>query len=162
MVYHEIRNEDGKKKNYLIYNKRDKDKWVKKSKFLGAGHISEQKIDELKKEFENEIITTKAYENLTKEQAIEIERLRKVYFEKIGSLKKEEFLEFEKSFFTELTYNSNAIEGNTLSLEQNDLILNQGLVPEGKSLREIYEAKNHREAIDFIKKYKGNIDELFI
>ncbi len=162
MVYHEIRIINGKEQNYLVYNKRKNGKWLKKSKFIGYRKIPKEKISELKREFEIELIAEKKYSYLKKEQVIEIEKLREAYFLKIKTLKKEEFLEFEKSFFTELTYNSNAIEGNSLSLEQTNLILNEGIVPEGKSLREIYEAKNHREAINFIKNYKKDLDELFI
>jgi len=162
MVYHEIRKKNKKKLNYLVYNKREKGKFKKISKFLGYGNISKNKIINLKKEFKIEAISKRKYPHLTKEQVIEIEELRQKYFDRTKSLSKEEFEQFEKSFFTELTYNSNAIEGNTLSLEQTDLILNEGIVPEGKNLREIYEVKNHKKAIDFIKNYKNDVNELFI
>ena len=51
MVYHEIREVDGKKQNYLIYTKREGDKIVKKSKFIGIGSISKEQIKKLKEEF---------------------------------------------------------------------------------------------------------------
>ncbi len=44
------------------------------------------------------------------------------------------------------TYNSNAIEGNTLSLKETKLVLEDGITVGGKSLREHFEAVNHREA----------------
>ncbi len=164
MVYHEIRNVSNKIQNYLVYNKRDKNtgKWVKKSKFIGIGKISKEKIENLKHEFEIELKSEREYNYLSKEQIRKIEELKQIYNKKIKVLDKEEFREFEKSFFTELTYNSNAIEGNTLSLDETSLILNENLVPEGKTIREIYEAKNHKKALEFIKDYKKDIDELFI
>ncbi len=164
MVYHEIRTVNGVKQNYLVHNKRDKDtsKWIKKSKFIGTGNILKVKIEKLKQDFEIELKLNKELKYLNKNQVKRIEKLRQLYNKKISSLHKEEFKEFEKSFFTELTYNSNAIEGNTLSLDETSLILNENLVPEGKTIREVYEARNHKKALLFIKDYKKDIDELFI
>ena len=48
------------------------------------------------------------------------------------------------------TYHSNAIEGNTLTLRETRLILEQGLTIGGKSLREHLEATNNAEAFDWI------------
>lgn len=47
----------------------------------------------------------------------------------------------------EWTFNSNAIEGNTLSLKETALVLNEGLTVGGKPMREHLEALNHKEAI---------------
>jgi len=52
----------------------------------------------------------------------------------------------------EFTYNSNAIEGNTLSLRETQLVIQEGITVGGKSLREHLEAKNHPEAIDYVEK----------
>jgi len=162
MVYHEIRKVNETIQNYLVFNNREKGKWIKKSKFIGTGSISKEKIEELKKEFKLEVLCSMASENLSKEQILEIEKLKYIYNEKIKSLSKEEFEIFENTFFTELTYDSNAIEGSSLSLEDTNLILNEGLVPEGKTLREVNEAKNHIQAIRFLEGYKGDLNELFI
>lgn len=54
----------------------------------------------------------------------------------------------------ELTYSSNAIEGNTLSLRETQLVVEEKLAPgEGKTLREIYEARNHYAAVKEIEQY---------
>lgn len=50
----------------------------------------------------------------------------------------------------EYTFQSNKIEGNTLTLRETDLIINEGLTISGKSMREHLEAINHKEAIDYI------------
>lgn len=50
----------------------------------------------------------------------------------------------------EWIYNSNAIEGNTLTLQETRLILETGLTIGGKSLREHFEVTNHRAAIDYV------------
>ena len=48
------------------------------------------------------------------------------------------------------TYNSNAIEGNTLTLKETKVVL-EGITVGGKSIREHSEAINHKEAIDFVE-----------
>ena len=48
------------------------------------------------------------------------------------------------------TYNSNAIEGNTLTLKETKVAL-EGITVGGKTLREHFEAINHREAIVFVE-----------
>jgi Fic family protein len=51
----------------------------------------------------------------------------------------------------EWTYHSNAIEGNTLTLRETQLILETGLTIGGKSLREHFEVVNHRQAIEYVE-----------
>lgn len=51
----------------------------------------------------------------------------------------------------EYTFESNRIEGNTLTLRETDLVINEGLTISGKSMREHLEAINHQEAIAYIK-----------
>jgi len=51
----------------------------------------------------------------------------------------------------EWIYNSNAIEGNTITLQETRLILETGLTIGGKSLREHFEVINHRDAIDYVE-----------
>lgn len=48
------------------------------------------------------------------------------------------------------TYNSNAIEGNTLSLQETKVAL-EGITVGGKTIREHFEAINHKEAILFLE-----------
>ncbi|MFX7507064.1 Fic family protein, partial [Acinetobacter baumannii] len=50
----------------------------------------------------------------------------------------------------EWTYHSNAIEGNTLTLRETKVVL-EGITVGGKSLREHFEAINHRDAILFVE-----------
>lgn len=51
----------------------------------------------------------------------------------------------------EYTYNSNAIEGNTLTLRETQLVIEEGITIGGKSLSECLEARNHPEAISFVE-----------
>ena len=54
-------------------------------------------------------------------------------------------------FRVELTYTSNAIEGNTLTRRETALVVEKGLTVGGKSLTEHLEATNHAHALDWVK-----------
>jgi len=58
-----------------------------------------------------------------------------------------------KALDIEYTYDSNRIEGNTLTLRETDLIINKGLTVGGKSMREHLEAINHYEVVLFYEKW---------
>lgn len=55
-----------------------------------------------------------------------------------------------EQFVVEYTYNSNAIEGNTLTLRETDMVL-RGLTIAQKSLKDHMEAVGHKEAFDFVR-----------
>jgi len=54
-----------------------------------------------------------------------------------------------EQFVVEFTYNSNAIEGNTLTLRETDLVL-RGLTIDKKPLKDHMEAVGHKEAFEFV------------
>lgn len=53
-------------------------------------------------------------------------------------------------FRVELTYTSNAIEGNTLTRRETAVVIEKGITVGGKSLKEHLEATNHAKALDFV------------
>lgn len=58
-------------------------------------------------------------------------------------------------FKVELTYTSNAIEGNTLNRKETALVVEEGITVRGKTLKEHLEAINHANAMDFIQGLVG-------
>ena len=68
-----------------------------------------------------------------------------------------EVARLNEAFIVEYTYNSNAIEGNTLTLRETDLVL-RGLTIDQKPLKDHMEAVGHKEAFDFVRKLvKDNV-----
>jgi len=57
----------------------------------------------------------------------------------------------EEEFSLAWTYNSNAIEGNTLTLQETELVINTGITVGGKTVNEHLEAINHVKGIDFLR-----------
>ena len=75
-----------------------------------------------------------------------------------------ELARLNEEFTVEYTYNSNAIEGNTLTLRETDLVL-RGLTIDQKPLKDHMEAVGHKEAFDFVSelvKEKCEINERVI
>lgn len=81
-------------------------------------------------------------------------------FEKLDSLKKkldshrplnpDVLKSLHEDLILRWTYNSNAIEGNTLTLKETKVAL-EGITIGGKTLREHFEAINHRDAILYVE-----------
>ena len=59
---------------------------------------------------------------------------------------------YEIDFELRFTHNSTAIEGNTLTLMETKVVLEDGVSIGGKELREIYEVVNHKKAYEYVKK----------
>lgn len=59
--------------------------------------------------------------------------------------------ELKKLYDVRFTYNSNAIEGNTLTQSETALVLETGITIGGKTLREHLEVIGHKDAIDYIE-----------
>ena len=56
----------------------------------------------------------------------------------------------QKQFEIEMTYNSNAIEGNCLTLKETFLVLSEGITVRNKPLKDHLEARDHYEALEYM------------
>lgn len=82
-------------------------------------------------------------------------------------LPKSALLKLKEQFEMEMTYNSNAIEGNSLTLKETNLVINEGITIKGKPLKDHLEAKSHKEALDYLyelvqKDKKNTISEVLV
>jgi len=76
---------------------------------------------------------------------------KKQKLDALRPLSREQLSNLKNHFDIEFTYNSNAIEGSTLTYTETKLILNEGLTIGGRSIQEHLEAINHKEAIEYIE-----------
>ena len=100
----------------------------------------------------------------TKESLIPIIEEKLEELNKRRPLTEGELERLNEEFLTEYIYNSNAIEGNTLTLRETDMVL-RGLTIDQKSLKEHLEVIGHKEAFDFVTelvKEKCEINERVI
>jgi Fic family protein/DNA-binding XRE family transcriptional regulator len=70
---------------------------------------------------------------------------------KLTKLREFDSYRISQALELEYTFESNRIEGNTLTLRETDLVINEGLTISGKSMREHLEAINHSDAIAYVK-----------
>ena len=61
-----------------------------------------------------------------------------------------------------MTHHSNAIEGNTLTLNETATIILDSTIPGSKSVREVFEVLNHKRAIDYMLNELANDQNLDI
>jgi len=75
---------------------------------------------------------------------------KKAELDQCRPLTEGEIARLTEEFTVEFTYNSNAIEGNTLTLRETDMVL-RGLTIDKKPLKDHLEAVGHKEAFDFVR-----------
>ncbi len=96
---------------------------------------------------------------------LQLLKTKKQWLENYKPFPKEIEINLQEWFRIELTYTSNAIEGNTLTRQETALVVDEGLTVEGKSLTEHQEAINHSLALDYIyalanQKQKLSLNEI--
>jgi Fic family protein len=86
---------------------------------------------------------------------------------KLRPLPKSAVQKLREKFQIEMTYNSNAIEGNSLTLKETFLVINDGITVKGKPLKDHLEAKDHHAALEYLydlidKDKKHTVSEMLI
>ena len=115
---------------------------------IGSDEFAIKAMNLVKEEFENTfgIAKRKLSKSLTTILA-EIDALKT----KLDAFRKLDSYKIAQALELEYTFESNRIEGNTMTLRETDLVINEGLTISGKSMREHLETINHQEAIAYIK-----------
>ena len=80
-------------------------------------------------------------------------------FNKIDKITKKEIL---KNFIIEYSFNTTSIEGNTINLEEAKNLLQEGLTPKDKTLREIYDLQNSEKVFFELLNTKENLSHEII
>ncbi|MBL4652915.1 MAG: Fic family protein [Flavobacteriales bacterium] len=91
-----------------------------------------------------------SYSSSVHELLAEADKLKEKWLA-LKPLNKLQLLKMHEFFSVNYTYDSNKIEGSTLTMQETHLVVNEGLTISGKSMREHLEAVNHYDAIDFIE-----------
>src|SRR3989338_7243778 len=117
---------------YLEHSLKVDGRVEKKEKYLGK-HVPKN-IDDIKKHFMNEIYQEKWYRKL--------EEIREKYIEQ---------------FMIKFTYNTNRIEGGSLTFKDTSKLLHDNITPSDRPVADIKEAENHRNLFYTMLKYKKDI-----
>jgi len=95
----------------------------------------------------------------TKAHLVRIECIKVDYQHTVKNFSREQYRDVFDRFIANFTYESNAIEGNSLTLKDVSIVMFEDKSIEGKDLREIYETKNSRKVMNLMLKNKFRINE---
>ena len=159
MAFIEIQKRKGKEYYYLAKSIRvGKNKWEKKRLYLGNRKLAHEVIRQKLLALEKQIKKFNSYE-LLEEKNVELLEDLKIGFEEWRKETPESLQEkTNENFIVRYTYNTNAIEGNRLTLRQTALALLDKVIPTGASAKDYQEAVNGKKSLEFIKQYKGDFD----
>lgn len=108
-------------------------RFLESNHYLEKALLLKQKRDELLAEKQNEIEACRLHYNTA--------------FKNKDELTKKETLQ---NFAIEFAFNTTSIEGNTITLQQTKTLLQEGLTPENKTLREIYDLQNTKRVLSLL------------
>ena len=128
----------GKQYYYLEHSFREKDKLMKKEVYLGSE--IPKNIEEIKTNFIYELMKEKYFDLF--------ENIRKNFSQELRTMPasvKEKYLNY---FIIKFTYDSNRIEGSTITLKETAKILEWGISPQNKPVKDIKETESHQQVFN--------------
>lgn len=168
VTYIEVIKRNGREHYYLTKNFRTGPRrWRKARKYLGTASPRRKAIDAAIAGLEAESLRKgyrpkSKYAYLDEADAEKLEDVRDAYSRWFGKLTPEERESYRSDFLVRFTYNTNAIEGNRLSLRETAMIFTEGLLPTGASTNDYNEALNSRDALKVIETHRGGLGKLYI
>lgn len=165
MTYIETTKQGNKEYYYLTKNIRiGTNKWKKIRVYLGNRKPTKAEVKKYSQQIEKraEKLAKSEHSYLSEEDTETLQDLKESYKDWLKktpeSLKKKLYDDFVIRF----TYHSNAIEGNRLTLRQTALILKDKVIPSGIRAADYHEAINGSECLEFLKNYKGGLNNKFL
>ena len=137
----------GKIYYYLEHSTRDGKKVQKKELYLGTK--IPKNIDKIKKIFLDDIYKEKWYDD--------IDTIKKHFYKEQRTAPKSIKEKELQSFATRFTYDTQRIEGSTLTRRETADLLERGIAPKGKPMRDVQEAEAHRDLFYKILKQKKDL-----
>jgi len=131
-------------------------------KYIGSEKPSETKLQILTAKFEKEIekekIKLHGFHYLTKDEIKKIDEINKAFCNRYRKQNKTVQEQFDENFVMAFVFNSNSIEGSTLTPKEVELLLKENIAP-NKSLEDVLEAKNAEKTLNFVKNCKEELTE---
>lgn len=170
MVFVRDKEIKGEKYFYLVesYWKNGKSK-QKNLKYLGKLMPNKIELNTLILEFTEKKIQQLIRKNIeykpfkvNEDTLLKANLLQKKFYENIDKLSFKAKKQLIERFKTGYTYHSCSIEGNTLTRQQVDLVINKKESIGGKKLIELREVENHKNAIEYMISENSDLTEDFI
>ncbi|MFH1637977.1 MAG: Fic family protein [Candidatus Woesearchaeota archaeon] len=172
MAYLETVTKGKSKYYYLAQTVRLGKNFKKLRRYLGKGNISGNRLKKLVLQAEpllkamvadvKKASSSGGIMALDSSAKKRLDNIKKRYRSIIQKLSPVEYEIVEKENLIRFTFNTNAIEGSTVTLKETAHILEDQITPEGKSLREVHEVENTQAAYGYIKHYNGFVNSKFV
>lgn len=135
----------GREYYYIVKSTRiGKYKWKKFERYIGLNPPSKRDLEKYKDEFDS-------IKEFFLEKKKALEKIKKLYLKKIKTSTKDELMNLENEIITKFTYDTNRIEGSTLTYKDTKMLLEEGISPREKPIRDIKECENHKSAFLYMK-----------
>jgi Fic family protein len=154
VAYTEVKEKSGTKYYYRACSVRNGNRVGKERIYLGKD-LNKKALVNAEKEADAELGDLNAL--LLPSELKQLARIKKEYSKQPAQSLKNRY----ECFITDFTHDSTAIEGNTLTLRETAMLLFENMAPQ-KNIREINEVLNHKEGIDHILEYEGDVTRKFI
>ena len=166
MVYLTVLRRGKKTYYYLVENIRLAEGRRKQlRKYVGATRPSETKLQILMSKFEEEVDKERkkvhGFHYLTKQEILGVDRVNAGFWKRYRSHNKVVQEQFDQNFVMAFVFNTNSIEGSTLSPKEVELLLSENIAP-NKPLDDVLEAKAAQKTLEFVQKYKGDLSHEFL
>ena len=151
-------------KNFRVSNK----KWKKIRRYIGNKPPSKKQTEQAIAEIEEDAIKkgimkpVSQHKYLSDTETEKLQDLKEVYIKWHGKLSTVEIKKYEEDFIVRFTYNTNAIEGNRLSLRETSMILMENIIPAGATPNDYNETINSKDCYEFINNYAGEFNQKFL
>src|SRR3989338_243731 len=130
--------------------------------YIGNKTPSETKLQVLMAKFEEKVEAEKiklhGHHYLTSEEIKEIDEINKEFWQRYKKQNNTVQEQFDQNFVMAFVYNTNSIEGSTLSPKEVELLLSEDIAP-NKPLDDVLEAKAAQKTLAFIKQTKEELSE---
>jgi len=152
------------RRNFRVSGK----KWKKIREYAGSKPPSKNQTTQAIVEIEIKAIKkgitkpASQHKYLSDTEAEKPQDLKEVYHKWFGKLSADEIKKYEEDFIVRFTYNTNAIEGNRLSLRETSMILTENIIPACATPNDYNETINSKDCYEFIKKYTGEFNQKFL
>ncbi len=170
MVFVRIKKNKGKEYYYLVENYRNSGKVCQKNlKYLGSVVPNSTMLRTLKEEF-----TEKKVQKIIREgikfmpykidsnTLTRAKSIKEEFFYNLNNLSEKAKKQLIQRFKTGYTYHSCSIEGNTLTRQQVDMVINKKESVSGKKIIELREVENHEKAIEYMLNENSDLSIDFI
>ena len=163
MTYIETIKRGDKEYYYLTKNLRvGINKWKKIRVYIGNKKPTKSEIKkyagQIEKRIEQEGLAKPDYSYLADKDAETLQDLKESFQDWLQQTPQSLQNKLYDDFVIRFTYNSNAIEGNRLTLRQTALILKDKVIPSGIRASDYHEAINGKECLGFLKNYPGKLN----